>query len=96
MNVTDPCVPVELVPEGSVPRIINGPNNEYQDLPCVITPQPCRLITRWTPTPEERTAVLNGEDIYVTLLIHDSMQTAINPMFVTVGPVDWTKDPDPE
>jgi hypothetical protein len=32
MMIVDPCVPPSLVPAGSVPRIINGPNHEYEDL----------------------------------------------------------------
>lgn len=36
-------------------------------------------------TLEERAAIVRGEDIFVTLI----SAGAINPLFVTVGPVDW-------
>lgn len=89
MNIVDPQVPPALVPSGSVPRIVNGEEKQYIDLPSVITPNGY-LITRWEPTPDERSAVLRGEDIYVTLLVPAGQPFTINPMFVTIGPVDWT------
>jgi hypothetical protein len=88
MNIADPRIDPALVPKGSVARIINGPKNEWQDLPAVRTPNGY-IITRWTPTPEERLAIENGHDIYVTLISNG----IINPMFVTVGPVNWNEDP---
>jgi hypothetical protein len=66
--------------------VINGPRgDEYQDLPAIRTPDG-QVITRWSLSEEERAAIVRGEDIYVTLLSGG----AINPFFVTVGPVDWT------
>lgn len=91
MDIVDPRIPPQCVPPESRANIINGPNNEYRDLPAVITPMG-HVITRWQPTDAERTAILNGEDIYITLLV-DPHRPSINPMFVTIGPVDWTKDP---
>lgn len=86
MEISDPRIDPALVPEGSVARVVNGPEQEYRDLPCVITPTG-RFITRWTPTEEERQQIARGEDIFVTLL----SAGLINPFFVTVGPVDWTR-----
>lgn len=94
MNIIDPQVPTVLVPAGSRPKLVNGPNDEYRDLPCIITPNG-HLISRWEPSPDERAAVMRGEDIYVTLLVPKQFQSfRINPMFVTIGPVDWTKEPE--
>lgn len=84
MEISDPRIDPALVPEGSIARVVNGPEKEYRDLPSVITPTG-RLITRWTPSDEERARIAAGEDIFVTLL---AAQT-INPFYVTVGPIDW-------
>jgi hypothetical protein len=85
MNAVDPRIDPRLVPEKSLARVINGPRNEYIDLPIVVTltavPQ---VITRWALSDEERKRILLGEDIYVTL-----QGVPINPFFVTVGPVNW-------
>lgn len=83
-EIVDPRVDPALVPQGSVARVINGPNNEYQDLPAIQTPTG-RVITRWALSKEERMAVLRGEDIFVTLLTAGK----INPFFVTIGTIDW-------
>jgi hypothetical protein len=85
METVDPRVPPSLVPPGSRALVINGPRNEYQDLPSIRTPDG-QIITRWALSQEERAAILRGADIYVTVLSGG----AINPFFVTVGPVDWT------
>ena len=84
MEISDPRIDPSLVPEGSRAKVVNGPNNEYRDLPSVWTPNGY-CITRWTPSEEERIAILRGEDIYVTLVTAGK----INPMFVSIGPVDW-------
>lgn len=83
MEIADPRIDPTLVPPGSIARVVNGPHNEYVDLPAVITPER-HVITRWTLTDEERQRVLQGEDIYVTLV-----GVPINPLYVTVGPIDW-------
>jgi hypothetical protein len=86
MDIADPRVHPSLVPNGSRAQVINGPRgDEYQDLPSIRTPNGY-VITRWSLSEEERAAITRGEDIYVTLLSGG----AINPFFVTVGPVDWT------
>ena len=85
MDIVDPRVDPALVPEGSRAQVINGPQgNEYRDLPSIRTPDG-QVITRWTLTDEERIAIARGEDIYITLL-SDGL---INPLFATVGPVNW-------
>lgn len=85
MEIVDPRVDPALVPNGSKPLVINGPRgDEYRDLPSICTPNGY-VITRWTFTDEERLAILAGEDVYVTLLSGG----AINPLFLTVGVVDW-------
>lgn len=85
MDIVDPLVHPSLVPSGSKAVVIAEHQDEYRDLPSVRTPGG-QVITRWSLTDEERAAIVRGEDIYVTILSHG----AINPLFVTVGPVDWT------
>jgi dihydrofolate reductase len=65
--------------------VIAEHQSEYRDLPSVRTPDG-QVITRWTLSDEERAAIVRGEDIFVTLLSHGM----INPLFVTVGPVNWS------
>jgi hypothetical protein len=89
MEIADPRVDPKLVPVGSVPRVFNGPDNEYRDLPSVRTPNGY-VITRWNLTDEERARVAAGDDVFVTLV---SSNGKINPLFVTIGPVDWTQTP---
>jgi dihydrofolate reductase len=84
MDIVDPRVNPALVPEGSKAVVIAEHQEEYCDLPSVRTPNGY-VITRWTLSDAERAAIVRGEDIFVTLLSHG----AINPLFVTVGPVDW-------
>jgi dihydrofolate reductase len=84
MDIVDPRVDPRLVPLGSRAIVIAEHQQEYRDLPSIRTPDG-QVITRWSLSDDERRAILAGEDIYVTLLSHG----AINPMFVTVGPVNW-------
>lgn len=84
MEIVDPRVDPALVPEGSRAVVIAEHQAEYQDLPSIRTPNGY-VITRWAPSDEERLAILRGEDVYITLLSHGS----INPLFATVGPVNW-------
>lgn len=86
MEIVDPRVDPKLVPEGSKAVVIAEHQTEYRDLPSVRTPNGY-VITRWSLTEDERRRVLEGEDLYVTLLSHGS----INPLFCTIGPVDWTR-----
>lgn len=85
MNPVDPCIDPRLVPEGSVPRVINSKDHEFVDLPSVITPGRT-VITRWHPTEEERAAIVAGADIFLTIY-----GAPIRPVWVTVGPCDWTQ-----
>ncbi len=83
MEIVDPRIDPALVPEGSKAVVIAEHQNAYRDLPSVRTPP--QVITRWTLSDAERAAVLRGADVFVTILSGG----AINPMFVTIGPVDW-------
>lgn len=97
MKPIDPRINPTLVPQGSRAIVIAETQDEYIDLPSVRTPglmtpdgklvQPPYVITRWELTDEERAAIVRGEDVFVTLVSAGS----INPLFVTVGPCDWTK-----
>jgi hypothetical protein len=84
LEIVDPRVNPQLVPEGSRAVVIAEHQDEYRDLPSIRTPNGY-VITRWSLTDEERAAVVRGEDIYITLLSHGP----INPLFATVGPVNW-------
>ena len=84
MDISDPRVHPSLLPDGSRAVVIAEHQDEYRDLPSIRTPGG-QVITRWALNDEERAAIMNGEDIYVTLLSHG----AINPLFVTVGPCNW-------
>ena len=86
MEIEDPRIDPRLVPRGSRAVVIAKDQPEYRPLPCVRTPDGY-VITRWSLSNEERAAVFNGQDVFVTLL----SAGVINPMFVTIGPVDWTK-----
>jgi hypothetical protein len=84
MNPTDPCVPIELLPDGSRPLLLAEHQEEYQTLPVVRTPDG-KFISRWTLTPEERAEVAAGADVYLTVWAGRQQP----PVQVTVGPVDW-------
>lgn len=84
MEIVDPRVHPSLVPEGSRAIVIAEHQDEFRDLPSIRTPNG-QVITRWTLSDDERKQILLGEDIYITLLSHGS----INPLFATVGPVNW-------
>jgi hypothetical protein len=86
MEITDPRIDLALVPDGSRAVVIAEHQDEYRDLPSVRTPNGY-VITRWTLSDAERAAIVRGEDVYVTLLSHGS----INPFFVTIGPVNWNE-----
>ncbi len=84
MEIVDPHIDPALVPPGSRAVVIAEHQAEYRDLPSVRTPDG-QIITRWTLSDEERAAIVRGEDVFVTILSHG----AINPLFVTIGPVNW-------
>lgn len=86
MEIGDPRIDPRLVPEGSRAVVMGKDQAEFRDLPSVRTPNGY-VITRWVLTDEERAAIVRGEDVFVTLLSFG----AINPLFVTVGPTDWTR-----
>jgi len=94
VEIVDPRIDPALVPDGSRAVVIAEHQDEYRDLPSVRTPAivrdgrvvtPPQVITRWTLSDEERAAVLRGADVFVTIL----SDGAINPLFVTIGPVNW-------
>lgn len=94
MEIVDPRIDPALVPPGSRAIVIAEHQDEYRNLPSVRTPAivvegrmvtPPQVITRWTLSLAERAAIVRGEDIFVTIV----SAGAINPLFVTVGPVDW-------
>jgi len=90
MDIADARIDPSLVPEGSIARVLNGPRgDEYQDLPSVLTPDG-KVISRWVPTDAERLAILRGEDIFLTVC---TFGQRLQPVLVTVGPVDWTTMP---
>lgn len=86
MEIVDPRIDPRLVPDGSRAVVIAEHQDKYRDLPSVRTPDH-QVVTRWHLSDEERRRIFHGEDVYVTILAAG----AINPLFVTVGPTDWTK-----
>jgi hypothetical protein len=85
VEIVDPRVNPALVPDGSRAVVIaEHQTNDYRELPSIRTPDG-QVITRWTLSDEERLAIVRGEDIYITLLSYGP----INPLFATVGPVNW-------
>jgi hypothetical protein len=86
MEIADPRIDPRLVPPGSRAFVAGEHQAEYRDLPAVLTPAGA-MITRWTPSEAERAAIVRGEDVYVTIWNGGR----VNPMFVTIGPVDWTE-----
>ena len=86
MNIADPCIPLSLLPPGSKALVIAEHQDEYHNLPAIIT-QRGEVISRWSPTVEERAAIVRGEDIFVTILSRGQ----IHPFYVTIGMVDWSK-----
>lgn len=86
MEIVDPRIDPRLVPSGSRAVVIAKHQDEYRDLPSVRTPDG-QVITRWQLSDEEKRRLIQGEDLYLTILSHG----AINPLFLTVGPVDWTR-----
>jgi hypothetical protein len=99
MKPVDPRIDPRLVPPCSKAIVVAEHQDEYIDLPSIRTPNIACIvngkeavkagytITRWELTPEERTLIASGEDVYITLVSLGS----INPLFATVGPVDWNK-----
>jgi hypothetical protein len=84
MDIVDPRVPPDCVPAGSRALVIAEHQDEYRNLPSIRTPGG-QVITRWALTDEERSAVFEGADLYITIL----SAGAINPLFATIGPIDW-------
>jgi hypothetical protein len=87
MTIEDPRIDPRLVPPGSR-AVIKGERQQdtYRPLPSVHLPDG-KVITRWSPTPEERRRILEGEDVYLTVL---TFNKPIQPQLVTIGPIDWT------
>jgi len=87
MEIQDPRVPPALVPAGSRPVVIAEQQEEYLDLPAIVTPAGV-VITRWRLTDEERARILAGEDLYLTIW---SGGRPICPVHLNVGLCDWSQ-----
>lgn len=83
MTSVDPQVDPAFVPPGSRPIMIAKDQVEYLDLPAIVTPRGV-VITRWALSLEERRAIVEGADIYLTI-----WGTPIRPVHLNVGPCDW-------
>lgn len=84
MEIADPRVHPALVPAGSRAVVIAKDQPQYLQLPSVRTPAG-QVITRWSPNLEERAALAQGEDIFITIFA----KGAIQPLMVTIGQADW-------
>jgi len=96
VNPIDPRVHPSLVPEGSKAVIVAEHQPEFIPLPSVRTPAVFEdgalkvmpyIITRWELSDEERKKIMMGEDVFITLVTSGP----VTPLFVTVGPTDWTR-----
>lgn len=96
MDIKDPRISLSLLPANSQNFIFGQHQDEYLDLPAIRTPDGT-VISRWSPTREEREAIRRGEDIYITILsgfqcpVCQTANHKINPFYATVGVVDWSK-----
>lgn len=89
MHPVDPCVPTQYLPTESRAVVIakNGKTVEGGDvdpLPSIRTPDG-KVITRWTLSDDERSRILKGEDVYLTIWSHGS----IHPVALSVGICNW-------
>ena len=84
MEPIDPRVDQSLLPDGSTAVVIAEHQDQFKNLPSVRTPQG-QVITRWSLTPAERNRISEGEDVFITILSNGE----INPLFATVGAVNW-------
>ena len=84
MEPTNPRVDPSLLPDDSVVVVIAEHQDEYLNLPSVRTPKG-QVITRWSLSDEEIQRLVDGEDLYITIL----SSGAINPLSPTVGVVNW-------
>ena len=90
MEPIDPRVDQRLLPDDSFIVVIAEHQAQYKNLPSVRTPKG-QVITRWSLTQAERNRIHDGEDVYITIMADG----AINPLFATVGVVNWRGDPKP-
>lgn len=88
MEPVDPCIPVELLPDGTRAIIKAKDQPQYRPLPSVHTPAGC-VITRWTLTDAERAAILRGDDVYLTVW---TFNQAVQPVRLDVGPTGNWRD----
>lgn len=83
MEPIDPRVHPDLLPPGCRALVVAEKQDEYLNLPSIVTPD-ARVITRWQLTDAERLALIEGEDVYLTI-----WGVPIRPVFLCVGPTDW-------
>ena len=84
MKPINPRINPSLLPDGSVSVVIAEHQDEYLNLPSVRTAQG-QVITRWSLSDEEIQRLVDGEDLYITILSSGT----INPLLPTVGVVNW-------
>jgi hypothetical protein len=84
MDVIDPRVPADLLPANCRALIVAEHQEEYVNVPAIVTPRG-QVITRWELTDDERRAIFEGADVFVTLL----SAGRISPFRVSIGPIDW-------
>ena len=84
MEPIDPRVDQSLLPDNSVAVVIAEHQAQYKNLPSVRTSKG-QVITRWSLSDEEIQRLVDGEDLYITIMATG----AINPLFATVGVINW-------
>lgn len=85
MEPVDPCIPLQYLPPGCRAAVYAEHQEEYINLPSVITPKG-EVITRWTLTDDERRRIAAGEDVYLTVW---TFGQKLQPVAVSAGICDW-------
>jgi hypothetical protein len=88
MEPVDPRIDPRLVPDGSRAAVVAEHQEDYVNLPSIITPAGT-VISRWTLTDEERRLILEGEDIFLSCY---TFGHPLQPVLLNVGPLDYSKD----
>lgn len=85
MDQIAPRLDLFLLPPKCEVMPVNGPQQEYQDLLSIITPDG-RVVSQWVPDAGELEMLKNGAP--VTLVMHTFGTFKITPVQVAIGGMD--------